>query len=78
MRIPGADLRDTYTDRFPKRAPKVQAYRRVGGSGGGLPQEFVFGFLLLKSPFLGFRVIRTGYWPDFNVESVVIIKNILL
>ena len=23
-----------------------------------------------KSPFLGFRFIQTGYWPDFNLESV--------
>ena len=29
-----------------------------------------FDFNSLKSPFLGFRVIQTEYWPDFNLESV--------
>ena len=33
-------------------------------------------FYSLKSPFLGFRVIQMGYWPDFNLESVFIFKNI--
>ena len=33
-------------------------------------------FYSFKSPFLGFRVIQLGYWPDFNLESVFIFKNI--
>ena len=48
------------------------------GSGVQALRRNFFGFLLLKSPFLGFRVIRTRYWPDFNVDSVFIIKNVLL
>ena len=35
-------------------------------------------FYSLKAPFLGFRVIQTGYWPDFNLESVFIIENIFI
>ena len=52
--------------------------RRVQGGGGGSPRKGFLGFLLLKSPFLGFQVIQTGYWPDFNIECVLIIKNVLL
>ena len=33
-------------------------------------------FNSLKSPFLGFQVIQTGYWPELNLESVFIIKSI--
>ena len=40
------------------------------GSGGKLPQEMFLDFNSLKFPFLGFRVIHTGYCPDFNLESV--------
>ena len=46
--------------------------------GGGPPQGTFLEFLPSKSPFLGFRVIQTRYWPVFNLESVFIIKNILL
>ena len=28
-------------------------------------------FYSLKSPFLGFQVIQTGYWPVFNLEGVL-------
>ena len=35
-------------------------------------------FHSLKSPFLDFIVIQTGYWPDSNLESVFIIKNIFV
>ena len=42
----------------------------LAGSGGRLPQERFWIFNSLTSPFLGFRVIQTGYWPDFNLESV--------
>ena len=42
------------------------------------PQGYFFYFYSLKSPFLGFRVIQTGYWPDFILQSVFIIKNIFI
>ena len=45
------------------------------GSGAAPPRN-VLDFYSLKSPFLGFRVIQAGCWPDFNLESVFIIKNI--
>ena len=35
----------------------------------GSPRKY-FDFNSLKSHFLGFRVIKTEYWPDFNLESV--------
>ena len=61
------------TDRFPKRAPKAQAFSGVRGLA---PPRNYLDFYSLKSPFLGFRVIQMGYWPDFNLESVFIFKNI--
>ena len=61
------------TDRFPKRAPKAQASSGVRGLA---PPRNYLDFYSLKSPFLGFRVIQMGYWPDFNLESVFIFKNI--
>ena len=39
------------TDRFPKRAPKAQAF---AGSGGMSQWEIFFDFNFPKSPFLGF------------------------
>ena len=48
------------TDQFPKQEPKVQA------SWGGLgyaPQGNFLDFNTLKTPFLGFWIIHTGYWP---------------
>ena len=39
------------TDRFPKRAPKAQAF---GGSGGMSQWKIFFDFNFPKSPFLGF------------------------
>ena len=47
------------TDRFPKRAPRAQASRGIRGI---LPRGNVVDFNSLKSPFLGFWVIQTGYW----------------
>ena len=63
------------TDRFPKRAPKAQASRGVRRRT--LPGNFL-DFHSLKSPFPGFIVIQKEYWPDFNLESVFIIKNIFV
>ena len=48
------------TDQFPKRAPKTKAC--VGGGGHDPPGNFL-DFNFLKSPFPGFGVIQTGYWP---------------
>ena len=45
------------------------------GSGAAPPRN-VLDFYSLKSPFPGFRVIQAGCRPDFNLESVFIIKNI--
>ena len=47
------------TDRFPTRASKAQAFRGVRGHA--FPGAFL-DFNSLKSSFLGFRVIQTGYW----------------
>ena len=58
--------------------PKAHASSEVRGGGVGSPRKIFFGFLLLKSPFLGFRVIQTGYWPDVNLESVLTIKDIFI
>ena len=55
------------TDRFPKQAPKVP-----GGSGVALPGNCL-DFNSLKSPFLSFRVIQTGYWPlPFSSDEVFV------
>ena len=42
----------------------------------GSPKKLFGKFYSFKPPFLGFRVIQLGYWPDFNLESVFIFKNI--
>ena len=52
------------TDRFPKRAPKAQASTGVQGM---LPLRKFFRFYFTK-------VIQTGYWPDFKLESFNLIK----
>ena len=57
----------TNTDRFPKRAPKTQGSR--GGLGGMYPGEFLLDFKSLELPFLGFWVIQTWNWLDFNLET---------
>ena len=56
-----------------KRALKAQA-SSVQGLGAGSP-FFVLDLNSLKSHSIGFQVIQTGYWPDFNLESVFTIKN---
>ena len=53
-----------------------QRHKLLAGSGRRLPQEKKLDFYYLKSPFLGFQVIQTECWPDGNLESVFIIKNI--
>ena len=44
------------------------------GVRGRAPSGNNLDFLLLESPFLFFRVIQIGYWPNFNLKSVFIIK----
>ena len=39
------------------------------GSSGMHPGEMFLDWCSLGSPFLGFSVIQSGYWPDFNLES---------
>ena len=57
------------TDRFPERAPKAQASRGVRAHG---PPGNVLDFNSLKSPFLGFGVIQTGYWPvPFTLDEAL-------
>ena len=56
------------TDRFPKRD-------LAGGPGAYTPWNL--DFYSLKSPFLCFWLIQSGYWPDFNMESLFM-KNLLL
>ena len=63
------------TDRFPKRAPSAKAQAFSGVRGLASPRNYL-DIYSLKSPFLGFRVIQIVYWPDFNLESVFIFKNI--
>ena len=48
------------SDRLPKRAPKVHAFRRH-------PGEIFWDFNSLELPFLGFWVIQTWNWPEFNL-----------
>ena len=59
------------TDRFPKRAPKAQAFKgvRVHASSMAI-------FLIFKSP--GFWVIQTGYWPvSFHSDDALQIGELL-
>ena len=48
------------------------------GSRGMHPGEMCLDFYTLRSPFLGFSVIQSGYWPDFNSESFFLEKFIHL
>ena len=38
---------------------------------------FFWDFNFLKSSFLGFWVIQTGYWPDLNLEIFFLLKEYL-
>ena len=51
------------------------AAKQAGVTHGILLSENRRGSRINKSPFLVFLVIPLGYWPDFNLESVFIIKN---
>ena len=62
-----------YTDRFPKTS--TEGVRSWGDPEAGSPRKFL-DFNSLKSPFLGFVVIQTGYWPDFNLEIVSLLQKI--
>ena len=69
----GAVLGQILTDSLNKRRSR----KFLAGSGEESPRKY-FGVLLLKSPFLCFGVIQTGYCPNFNLESVLLIKILLL
>ena len=69
----GAVLGQILTDSLNKRRRR----KFLAGSGDGLPPEIFWSFTP-KSPFLCFGVIQTGYWPNFNLESVLLIKILLL
>ena len=55
--------------------PKVQV---SSGVWGHAPLGIFLHLTSLKSPFLAFRVIPAGYWPDFNLESFFLIKKICI
>ena len=64
------------TDRFPKRAPKAQASRRFRGNAllGN-----AFEFNSVKSPFMDFWVVQTGYWPvPFSLDEALQLGKIFL
>ena len=54
----------------------MTSYHEPTGVRGLAPPRNYLDFYSLKSPSLGFRVIQMGYWPDFNLESVFIFKDI--
>ena len=72
------------TDWFPKYWPrKVQASEEGGGGGGGVQWHVSLRYFLdfnsLKSPFLGFLVIQTGYWPvPFSLDGALQNGGLLL
>ena len=51
------------------------AAKQAGVTDGILLSENRRGTRINESPFLVFRVIPLGYWPDFNLESVFLMKN---
>ena len=64
------------TDRFPKRAPKGHASRRFRENAllGN-----AFDFNSLKSPFMVFWVVQTGYWPvSFSFDEALQLGKIFL
>ena len=64
------------TDRFPKRAPKAQASRRFR-ENALLGNAFEFNSV--KSPFMDFWVVQTGYWPvPFSLDGALQNSGLLL
>ena len=64
------------TDWFPKHWPqKVQASEKGGGGAGvqwHVSLRYFLDFNSLKSPFMGFLVIQTGYWPvPFSLDGAL-------
>ena len=51
------------------------AAKQAGVTDGILSSENRRGSRINEPPFLVFRVIPLRYWPDFNLESVFIMKN---
>ena len=70
------------TDWFPKHWPqKVQASEEGGGGGvqWHVSLRYFLDFNSLKSPFLGFLVIQTGYWPvSFSLDGALQNGRLLL
>ena len=71
------------TDWFPKHWPrKVQASEKGGGAGGvqwHVSLRYFLDFNSLKSPFMGFLVIQTGYWPvPFSLDGALQNSGLLL
>ena len=53
-------------------------HKLLAGIRGLAPPRNYLDFYSLKSPFLSYRVIQMGYWPDVNLESVLTIKDIFI
>ena len=74
----GADLGEILTVFQNERRRR----KLLGGSEACTPWIFFIIFLLFyffysqKSLFLGFWVIQSGYWPDFNLESFFFHENL--
>ena len=69
------------TDWFPKHWPqKVQASEEGGGGvQWHVSLRYFLDFNSLKSPFLGFLVIQTGYWPvSFSLDGALQNGRLLL
>ena len=67
-------------DRFPKLSAEGKSFQPVRGVWGNTPAGDFLDFTVnsLKSSFLGFRVIQTGYWLYFNLEIFLLLKVYLL
>ena len=55
-----------------------QRCKLSSGVRGRAPPGNNLDFYSLKSPFLGFQVIQTGYWPDCNLKIVFLLQKIYL
>ena len=59
----------------------LQVHRKSGKSARASPspqhsspRKCFWDFYSWSPLFLGFQVIQTGYWPDFNIECVLLLK----
>ena len=67
-------------DWFPKLSAEGKSFQPVRGVWGNTPAGDFLDFTVnsLKSSFLGFRVIQTGYWLYFNSQIFLLLKLYLL